>query len=283
MTALLLALVLLLSGCNEVSVSDNISQRQANQIVVALSAFGIPAEVEKSGRGQTNAYSVLVRRRNYAEALRIIEERNLPSKPDESLQDLIAQKGLMPNPREIEALRTDRAMSKELEDLLENHAGVASAKAVVRKFAAGEGAKPGVSLVLQLREEGKLSKEEVVPLLQKVVPNIAAEDVNVIFSTREQPRTGGEVVGVIGGPPGQAISLPLVPFLLWRVPAGDRYGLAFGLLGLLVATAIVGVAAGFALASIKAARQMRAGELLEAGPQPGGLRYEKGRNDLLGA
>ena len=256
--------------------SDNLTQKQANQIIARLLRDGIPAEAEKTGRGDSAKYSVMVRRKDYAQAVGVIESNRLPSEPDVPLQELITPRGLIPNSREIEALRTDRAMAKELEDLFENHAQILSAKAVVRKFAAGGRGGEGVSLVLRVREGGTIRPEEIVPLVQRIVPAVPPDHIEVLLSADAVQAPAGQVAGVIAGDP--KVPVPLVPFLRWHVPDGDREGLAIAFSLVLLAACVVGVIIGYVAGQLKTAKLSRVRELPEA--PAAGVVYEKSKNEL---
>ncbi len=270
------ALLLFLTACNEQSVRDSITQKQANEIVAALSGYGITASVIKSGRGASGAYSVTVKRPQFTEAVKIIQDLGLPTEPEMSLRELLTQHGLVPNPREIEALRVDRALSAELEELLENHPAVISARAVVRKFAAA-GDKLGVSLVLRTRPSAPLLRDEVLRIVQTTIPGTSPESVEILSSEDLPLQAENTKVAGVVRQGGQLISVPLVPFLFWRVPEGDRSGLVLAFLGVLIGMGAAGAVIGMTVSHLKH-RMSEQGEAVNA---QNALKYERSRNELL--
>ncbi len=164
LVVLLLLSSALLCGCNTVAVQDELTQEQATEIVAALSSQGVSAfaQRETGGRGR---YRVEVKRGAYSDAIQILHERGLPSESRATFSELIAPRGLVPDSREIEALRLDRALAAELEEALENNPAVASARVVVRVSSvpmefAGEAERSGVSVSLRIRPGTEVTESE---------------------------------------------------------------------------------------------------------------------------
>ncbi|MCB0332783.1 MAG: hypothetical protein KDD55_04740, partial [Bdellovibrionales bacterium] len=104
----LILLSLCLSGCGDVPVARGITQSQANEIVAVLSHHGIYAFADKQV-GVGDSYDVEVKKSYYTRAVDLLHAKGLPAKTPERFSDLIAQKGIIPDSREVEALRLDHA------------------------------------------------------------------------------------------------------------------------------------------------------------------------------
>lgn len=272
----LVALLILLSGCDAVDVADEISQSQANQIVAVLNEHGIASQAtkESGGRGR---YTVSVRKGYYAQAVTILNEKGLPGEPEPSFAETIASRGLLPNSREIESLRVDRALAIEIEEMLRTHPQIASVKAVVRLNFLKESAEPGVSVVLQERNGEKIAPEEVVEIVMRAVPGVKAERIyvhslppqaNVILKDDEGVENSG----------GRVLRVPLVPFLFfWRLPEDDLTGISLTIFFGIVLVAALGAFLGYWFGYIQQSRRFFDGELPEVTTKP--LRIDRGKRE----
>ena len=221
-----------LSGCGDSSVADGLAQRDANEIVAALRARGIEASTEKE-RGAKGRYTVSVSSDQFGEAAAALTELGLPAEQKLSFGELVAPSGILPSSREVEALRLDRASAAEIEALLSQHPGVASAGVIVRMRAAQSGESPAVSVVVQKRAGDTLNEAAVREIVVRAVPGIRPEGIVLMIAEQRPPPVVADSSGA-----------SLVPFLVfWRVPQDDYGGLSLLLLGLLVGiTALAGLA-----------------------------------------
>jgi type III secretory pathway lipoprotein EscJ len=238
-----------LCACNEVSVTgEGLSHKQANRIIAVLSAQGIPATAEKSGRKSSDGYHVLVKHNKYLEAVQILDNNGLPEEEDPSLKYLSSQGGfLSSNSKEIEALRADRALAVQIEDLFSNHAGVISAKAIVRQrsvMADSEGA----AIIVRLRKEDALSQEDIEQLVQLVLPNIPLEKVKVISTVQEETEV---LVNGVTLKNGEIVKVPLVSLLFWNVVEGDQYGLIMTFFAAVLLSGFICATLGYLLANFR--------------------------------
>ncbi len=270
--SVVLALALCSSGCGESSVADGVAQREANEIVAALRGRGIEATTAKE-RGSKGRYTVSVSSERFGEAASLLTELGLPENSNLSFGELVAPSGLLPSSREVEFLRLDRATASELEALLEQHPGVASAGVVVRMRAAPSGEPPSVSVVLQKRADSPLDQQSVRELTLRSVPGLKPEGiVLVVAEQRPVPASA------------QGDSSSLVPFLVfWRVPQEDYSGLSLLLLGLLMGLSAMAALGGYIYGQYALSRHSDAfrGEGLEAGRvQPTiAAPFERSRDD----
>lgn len=248
-----LAVALLLSGCGDATLRDSLSQEQANEVVAALVERGIRAEVTReSGKGK---YRVGVKRGNYSEAVTILNQLRLPSEPRSSFSDLIASRGLMPDPRELEALRLDRALAAELEEALESIPAVAQARAVIRLNSVQNSADTGKgAAVLITRKPGaELREEDLRPILDRSLPGLDPSQIVVQFyeSGTTDP-VGGVSQGVERTSVGGIRKVPLTEFLwIWRVPEDEYNSLAGWLMLGIIGVFVLGLSVGSLLTSAR--------------------------------
>lgn len=224
--------VFLLSGCSSAPVADDVGQREANEIVAILSGHSIEASLVKA-RGTRGRYSVVVQESDFPRAAGVLSRLGLPADKKPSFQELTSSNGIIPPSREVEALRVDRAIAAELEELFRARSDVASASVLVRMQSRQLTDRPTVTVVVQQSGSTALDVNEVREIASRAVPGIQRDDVYVsVAEPHESARTQA----------GQGTSL--VSFLgMWRVPAEDHSRLVAVVL-LLVAFS--GVLAGFA-------------------------------------
>jgi type III secretory pathway lipoprotein EscJ len=266
-------LCLALCGCNTVTLRDDLTQDQAGEIVAELVSRGISAVVEKEtgGRGK---YRVEVRRSSYSEGMALLHELGLPSAPRSSFGEMVAQRGLMPDSREVEALRIDRALAAELEETLQNHPGISQARVVVRLNSAsselfGGSASGGVSGIVRVRQGSVVLEEDVKSLLAQGLPGISADQIKVQLyndapggspSESNAPGASSGVVSISQGLErdlyGAIRKVPLTQFLwFWRVPDDEYDSLAGGILLGVVLVFGFGILIGHALMAARVAAQ----------------------------
>ena len=245
--------VLCLCACGSQPVAQDLSQQQANEIVATLSSLGIKAEASRE-TGGNGRYRVEVKPGAYSQAVSILHRRNLPSDERPSFQDLIAQRGVIPNSRGIDALRLDRAVATEIEDALEDLPALVSARVLVRRpIAIGSTASPaattaGVAAVLVQRKGAQVDMNEVRQIISRVVPDIPSDQIYIVAHDALPAAGPGNSVGVLSTGEETSIAVPLTAFLwLWRVPDDDYTSLALVLVSMLISVLVLGVLVGMAL------------------------------------
>lgn len=224
--------VLLLCGCSSAPVADDVAQREANEIVAILSSHTIEASLVKV-RGSKGRYSVVVNESDLPAAAGVLGRLGLPAEKKPSFQELTSSNGIIPPSREVEALRVDRAIASELEELFRSRSDIASASVMVRMHSRQPEDRPTVTVVAQKAGAATLDLNEVREIASRGVPGIQKEDVYVSVAEAHESTQGG-----VGS--GSA----LVSFLgIWRVPAEDHNRLVALVLFLVIFS---GVLAGFA-------------------------------------
>ena len=122
----LLLAALLLAGCDAV-VRSQLSEAQANQIVVALDAASIAGRKVGSAGGDGRGYRVEVAAGELTAALRVLQQQSLPAPDAPDLDRLLQPSGLVSTPDE-EQVRLSAARAGELARSLERFEGVVSAR-----------------------------------------------------------------------------------------------------------------------------------------------------------
>lgn len=240
-----LFLVVMLSACESKPLAEGKSLSEANMIAASLGERGVAATVKKDSGGR-GRYSVRVSEGAFNEGVSILKKMNLLSEPRNSFAEIIEPHGILPNSREMEALRLDYARAIELEEVLAALPMAVSAKVVVRSSFPAENPVPAVSVVMQERVQGGINKDDVARVVANALPGIARERIEVVTTT-EAPETD-TTFSVQGAEQkaGDVVMVPLVPFLFaYRVPAGDYTGMALTFFACIIAVGIVGVFSGY--------------------------------------
>lgn len=241
--SLLAVVLVVLVGCNEIPVIQDLSQAQAHQVIAALADHGIESRAER-GKGSKASFSVELSSGEYARAIQILRDEGLPGEVRPSVNELLSSDGLLPPGRDVELMKLDRAVAGEIEELLSAHPAIATARAVVRSAAVQEqGIPPSVSIVLTTREA--ISEDQVRALVRQVAPGVSPESISIVLENvrPKAVRTGGGLEG----------AQPLSPFLFfWRVPQSDVLALNLAVFGLVLFFGLVAAGLGFASGTARA-------------------------------
>lgn len=123
--------LLLFVGCeSNHTIVNNIDERQANEIVVFLSSYGIAAQKMPStsgggvgGTGPSNMWNIAVPPTKTTEAMSILNRVGLPRRSGTTLLDLFGQTGLMSSDKQ-ETIRYQMGLEKDLENMIRQIDGV---------------------------------------------------------------------------------------------------------------------------------------------------------------
>jgi len=237
-------LMLLLASCESAPVAEHVSLPEANEIVSELSAQGIAAAVDKE-RGASGRYLVSVRQSLYAEAATVLRERQLPRPARESFAAVVQPHGLLPNTRELEALRVDYALAVQLEELLATLPAVDSVRAVIRSSFGSSAEEPSVSVVIRERRDQVVDRQAVLQTIVRVIPGVKDERVRLDVA-QASPSAGP--LGTAGTMQlgGRVMSVPLTSFVArFRIAEEDYNGLALVFIGCIFFVGVIGGCVGY--------------------------------------
>lgn len=118
-----LCVVILLSGCNEASLLQDLDQTQANEVMAVLQRHNIEA-TKLSNKG---GFSVQVDQPDFATAVDILKAYGLPAAKAVQVADMFPSDSLVASPR-AEKARMVSAIEQRLEQSLRTISGVVSAR-----------------------------------------------------------------------------------------------------------------------------------------------------------
>lgn len=236
-TATRLLLLILLCGfvgCSSQNVVEGISQSQATKIVAFLSKQGIVAHATKqaqniNGSDTQGDYTVYVHQDQYAQAVILLSENDLPKKEDPSFAETVSQKGFLPNGSEIEKLRVDRAKAAEIEEALRVNSEIKDIKVILKSSP-----NPTVSLVVKANSLNPNLVSQITSMVSRAVPGIQPEAIQVMFVEDSGEIRIGELKGAIRFKD-KVITVPLVSFMgYFTIPEGSASSLSICVFSLLI-------------------------------------------------
>lgn len=190
-----LLLILFLVACDAgKEIVPNLDPQQSVEVIVALNRAGILAERKQTSSGKNSLYAVYVQKVDYAKALEILLEYELPKVKSKELEQLLSTSGLVSS--ELASIRVNRALSLELERILSDLPGVVTAKALVHgatvaKSMFEEKSKPTASILIKYFSDqpSKLpfEKETVLEVILKSIPGILSADISLNLVRVEPP------------------------------------------------------------------------------------------------
>jgi type III secretion protein J len=185
---LIRALLTLLSGCNTEILHD-VSEAEANEVLVALQQQGIPTEKVRSGEGNKTSYTLRVGRGDAVKAWRVLRQESLPRPKQKGLGEVFGQAGLVPTATQERAMMY-QALAGEIARTLQSVEGVREARVHVvlpqrdpLSPADGPQSAPRASVLLRTTSPPPLSKEEVQKLVAGSVDGLALDAVTVLLVT----------------------------------------------------------------------------------------------------
>lgn len=184
-------LAFLLSGCVTHSLQTDLSEQDAQEIVVLLNENGIEASAAKTPgekKGE-ETWSVVIHGgdQNLARAWRVLEENGLPRQKDHGLEDVFANSGMIPTATEDKA-RLLVGISGEISRTLKSVAGVVDAHVLVvlpdssPLLDKSERTPPTASVLIKYRgNEVPLGEDDVKKLVARAVEGLQPENVAVVY------------------------------------------------------------------------------------------------------
>jgi type III secretion protein J len=186
----LFAVILTLcAGCaTQTTIVNNVSEREANQIVVLLASKGIPAEKSEAAAaaGQTGAstYNVSVPSSQVTEALAILNSAGLPRTKGTSLLDLFGTQGLVPSDLQ-DRIRYQEGLSAQLATTIRKMDGIIDADVQIT-FPQDEETEKELTASVYVKHRGildnpnSLTITKIKRLVASAIPGLTPENVSVV-------------------------------------------------------------------------------------------------------
>ncbi|MCB9612262.1 MAG: secretion protein [Sandaracinus sp.] len=220
-----------LCGC-EATLEADLSESEANEIVVALHEHGIGAAKESEGTGEGARYRVTVAPEEVAPSLEVLRAEALPRERAPGLAEVFGEPGLVPTATE-ERARYVGALSGELARSVETMERVLEARVHValpdtRRIALDE-ARPTPRASVLVRHRGDPIDENAVrALVAGAVQDMTPEGVAVV-----------QVQANVDVPAREANLVRFGPIAVTRGTAGALKGVLAGALGLHLVLAVL--------------------------------------------
>ncbi len=210
----LILFLLILAACGREPVYQDLSEQDANEILVVLYKNGIDAQKTKVEAAQEVSYTVMVTSDSIQKARKILVESNLPRKRALGFSEICKEKGLIPTPEE-EKCRKLLAIKGEIINVLEKVPGVIEADVVLNIPERNEfetetqsSKKPTASVIVKARRDADLTEARLQRFVSNAVQEMDPRDVSVIINFIEPPQ---EILaqGPVPGPAAAAVGAKL--------------------------------------------------------------------------
>lgn len=184
-------LALLVVGCKtSTTIANDLSERDANEIVVLLQSRGvlgekIPAPASTTGGGsKAQMWNISVPARQITESLAILNQSGLPRIKSTSLLDLFGAKGLVPSEMENK-IRYQEGLSEQLGSTIRKMDGIIDANVQIT-FTQEDDEEHDLTASVYVKHRGILDNPnsllitKIKRLISASVPGLTAENVSVI-------------------------------------------------------------------------------------------------------
>lgn len=250
---LLILIFLFFASCSKMPIYHDLTESEANEILVALQDRGIDALKVKEVKSQQVTWSIEVPRKDASAAQKILVENNLPRKKELGFSGICKEKGLIPTPDE-ERCRKVLALKGEIINSLAKIPGVIESDVVlnipeISEFSSETqpSKRPTASAVLKVRkstENLELTEPKLQRFISNSIENLDPRDVSVVITYIQNPE---EVQKVSGG-----ASLVSIAGLKMDVPSKNSFKIyALSILVLLLGVSIALVFSLFKLMSLR--------------------------------
>ncbi len=250
---------LTLSGCGKDTLYQELTEQDANEILVVLYKNGIDAQKIRTEAAQEVSYSVVVKGDQVQQARKILVENNLPRKRALGFSEICKEKGLIPTPEE-EKCRKLLALKGEIINSLERVPGVIEADVVLNIPEVSEfstetqtGKKPTASAVIKVKKDlgYEVTESRMQRFISNAVENLDPRDVSVIINFIVPPQEvisqGPAVAAAPGAPPGKLATLAGLTLEMGSVKR-------FKIYAVVILVVLIGVSAALILNVIKLTR-----------------------------
>jgi type III secretion system YscJ/HrcJ family lipoprotein len=191
----LMGALFLLAGCKtEEIILENLSQNDANEILVALASQKIPAQKKPKASRKEVFYQISVDKKQAIQALRVLVANRLPQVFSAGLKEVFppGQGGIIPTKGE-EMARNTMALQGEIERLLYGLPKVMQARVVLNlgEQTLREGTPKSASVALLMRPNDDNSdnfedlKPEIKSLVSKALGSASVDSISVMIKKYE--------------------------------------------------------------------------------------------------
>lgn len=186
---LLIAVWLVLSGCGTMLQSE-LSEREANEILLVLAESGIMGE--KSGQG--SQWAIEVKHSDLSRAFLVLSAAGLPRPKHTGFLGVYKERGLVPGRMEERALYLS-ALQEEISQTLESVEGVVSARVHIttkpeKRISKTEAPPATASVLIGYHPDSgahpPISRDEVEKIVAHAVMGLERDRVVVVFSPKRK-------------------------------------------------------------------------------------------------
>jgi len=191
----------MLMGC-ETTIESNLTEEQANQVLLALNSASIPAsKIEQAGSGKDVRYRIDVVSGDVASSLSLLKAGELPKRPEPGFNEIYKETGIIPTVSEEKA-RLAAAISGELSRTLESIDGVVDAR-VHLAMAESEPitldsprTKPRASILIKLQKKREpIDKKVIENIVKGAIQGIEQRDIAIVqMHTSNSMKTTSKLV-----------------------------------------------------------------------------------------
>lgn len=196
-----LMLLVLAIGCGTIELYQNLTEDEANEMMVLLSQNNIKAHKKKVIAQNEVSYLVQVKESDMVRARELLIQQNLPRRKELGLTGVYKEKGLIPTPDEQKA-RYLLALKGEIINSLERIPQVVDADVVLNiptkdEFAGADKQRllrPTASVVVRIKSDGSVTdavtESKIQQFVASAVEGLNPRDVAVIISYSETGEGG---------------------------------------------------------------------------------------------
>lgn len=191
-TLLIWCFLLLLTGCNHVTtIVNNVSERDANEIVVLLASHGIKAQkiaapvATTGGAAAVANYDIAVPPAQLTTAISILNQAGFPRLKGTTLLDLFGSAGLVPSDLQ-DKIRFQEGLSEQLATTIRKMDGIVDANVQITFPQGEEGSQPPMTASVYIKHRGILDNPnsllvtKIKRLVACALPGLSIENVCVI-------------------------------------------------------------------------------------------------------
>ena len=226
--------LVLLAACGQSDLYSNVSEREANDMVVTLGEAGIAASKRA---GSEDSFTIAVPRDEFGYAMSVLNAADFPRDANDTMAEMLKKKSLV-SPESEQRLRANALLTENLNRTLAQIDGVQVARVHVvspKKNRLGQAdAQPTASVFIKHRRDADLASEtaQVKILVANAVEDLSAANVSVaLFAAAPTPvraeppveRAAAEMAAPLLGGLG-ALALGVVGFRAMRKKRADPAG-----------------------------------------------------------